>query len=428
MSHTHDRFTKYHATAPATWHQIKAITRRCEDVLGREQYKFGLQLRGIGLTCLRKTDQYDWRGDRLYDSTKSCLTVHFGSATSREERRRVTARACAASNVERLALSKCTNFMKTLESAKISKREGEDRLRSRIQEQATAMHELEKCEQQLLSSMERASLSEDALVTATEQETELTAKITKAEETLKRIKKKLKKIKGKEKRKKGKEAKAKASANVEEAERNALEAREELAQAERGLERSRVRVQEEEESRRLVRETLDKASRRRRKAAGKLCVAMRVLASSIRDLRLLEKQLQEATEHREVTEMEEQRTEEDQTFSNWPGRGEIEFPNDFKNYQAYASEDSFELEMNRDRRVDLYFQGMRGQQWTKEEKIQVAACVGNVLGWTALSGPCCSKVKRVMDDMLQLQLNAEAMIAEEQRLLEEKWKSEGRKF
>ena len=70
MSHTRDQFTKYHATAPATWHQIKAITRRCEDFLGREQYKFGLQLGGIGLTCLRKTDKYDWRGGWLYDSTK----------------------------------------------------------------------------------------------------------------------------------------------------------------------------------------------------------------------------------------------------------------------------------------------------------------------------------------------------------------------
>jgi hypothetical protein len=276
--------------------------------------------------------------------------------------------------------------------------------------------------------MEQASELEDALVTSTEKETELTSKVTKSKETLKRMKKKLKSIKGKEKRKKGKEARERAIACVEEAETSALEAKEELVEAERGLERSRERVQEDEERRRVARKSLDKASRHRRKAAGKYCVAMRVRASRSGDLRVLERQLQEATEHCEVAELEEKRTEEDRTFCNWPGLGEIECPNDFKNYQSYASEDSFELKMNRERRVDLYFQGTRGQQWTKEEKIKVAACVGNILGWTALSGPCCREVKNVMGELLQMQLDAEAKIAEEQRLLEEKWKSEGRRF
>ena len=423
MSHETLRFTKYKVTTPATWFQIKALTRLCTHTLGADTYHFGLQANAQGLTCRRKTTATNWKKQVVYDP-KDCLLLHFASETSRL---RHTQAAVAALSAHNKCQQATAHVGETKESYHLRHQHHQatlEALSTALRQQASALHELQDVQVLYDSLQERTTQATELHAEAVEKERSARADVVAAEARVKKVKKKTKKLKSKTKKK---ELRTKSKQALEIAENNAASAFQELEQYKGLLERNQTQFAAVQNDQLAAQSVVRKSTQHRHAKASDVKVAMQELAQCNKQQRAATQLYDAAKKVRDTVHRMRATVPPDPTFSNWPRNTEcgVGFPSEFKNYEAWTAEDNFELEHPTDCRVDVYFHSSCGQKWTQHEQIVVCACIGTVLGWLPVGGRCCSAVLKQQDDFVVLKLAQAAAKMEEQRLVEARWKKDG---
>jgi hypothetical protein len=419
MTHRYERFTKFKPTTPATWRQIKAVTRLCERVLGIKKYHFGLQHDGIGLTCLRRANTaHEWKSEIIFDSRGLC--VHFGSEVARIQRDVIAVRATTASHNVREADDNVQYAKKEHMKSILYLTKAEERHKNVLIYQTRAKNEIPKSERKLMEAHHSVEEAEDKLVTATLKATVATSTLEQKEQSLKKKKKKYKRAK-KKKDKANKQAKVEqAELELTRAQMDATDASKERVRYEKLFQERSAAVSKVATNMEEAQLETQKAGRERAASGREMAAAMRSSSRSRVQLVKLERIYDAAVTFQKESDILLDHAREDPTFANWPSRGRCELPNDFKNYESYQQEDDFILMTGNT--IDIYFQGDNGQMWTKDEMIKVSAAIGNCLGWEAIGGKSCTAVQVQMDQMLA----ADKVYELERKLEEQKFQEERR--
>ena len=426
MSHTTTRFTKYNAKSPATWYQIKAITRLATITLGYTKYKVGLSLQGKGFTVRRKTTQTDWKQELLYDP-KDALTLHFGSETKHKTNTNAKIAALTAKNKYNAAVQHKIDTKQRYMDIYETKLQLEAKMHQANLEQKQIITNMKTRQAQCNVADERCTQSLDLQAHSLAKKEEAIAQVTMAEQHVKQIKKSIKKAK-KMKKSKKKALKEKARAGLEAAELNLNTRDQEWSNYQTLVEKNQVDLTAAKTIKEDIELLFQKSTQLRQRNAMELRTIMKRLVDCSKT-RVLAHRLYKKTQaindyHVNIIHTTIQK---DQTFINWPSMHDKSggYPNDFKNHQAWTMKDDVELMTNNDKTVDLYFNAHCGQTWTKQEQITIAACIGHVLGWLAIGGTCCTAVQMLMQDMLVREQQEEEKKRKEKLLLEARWKRDG---
>ena len=423
MAHSSARFTKFKATAPATWYQMKAITRLCTKQLGSEKYNVGLQINGNGLICRRKTTKTNRKNELLYDS-KGCLLVRFGSETTNKINTQKKVSALEANNNYNSAVKRKAETKRIWMDAMQEKERMENKLHQSIKKQKQIIIELEQATSIHDTVKKRCDASELLYATKLEEEKQLKEILIHAEAHEKKVKKKKKKMKNKTKKT---EIREKAKLAVEIANENVNSIVQELSNCHNLVEKNKEDLIESKTNKDNVQSSFENSVKERNNDTNDLRRAMKVVVQCSKD-RLIANQVYDTCKRiHDTNESIILNITEDHTFCNWPSKNYsgVQLPNDYKNYIEWTNKDDFKLLVNNDKVVDIYFSCHCGQVWTKNEKIIIASCIGNVLGWEPIGGSCCTLVQSLMNEMSILDELEKEKERNEQKLIEERWKRAG---
>lgn len=401
MSHSWERFTKFRTNATVYWGQAKAVTRLCTRTFG-ESYRFGWVVSRPSLKCTRKCalSASDSKSREKFDPSR--LFVHFASAS---------------------AIAALTECERQWSKARKEEQNAKQHFQTKLQEYVTSSSDLTNAEATVHKFMSQIEVEEGTLLTlssslrdaedqviefekrvllAREKKEEKVKELQKAEE-----KRNLAKLKTRKKHK-SKKKNAKLTEAFSEAERAVKLLKLEMENAEKTLAEAESIAKDQKNDVQQAQQRVEVSTKNIERMTNKMQIAESILkkaqdtqakAMRVRDSAEIVFQQAETLTHERKLALDG--LDRDKTFANWPGdQYAQEFPREFRDYEVNIGMETYELILGDDKIVDLYFEGLCGQVWSKEEKLKVAACVANAFGWTPIGGPCWQKVSVLKEKLL----------------------------
>ena len=420
MSHRRERFTKFRICGHARplWSQAKATTRSCEWAFAGT-LKFSWRSDTPTIQCARQSLSATLplvdaasKGQLLpspstllpkrprFDPAK--LFVHFASAATLEVISDAERAWSEAKKLERIASQHLVTKTQQSRDLEMHHAEMAALVSLRLQEREQKLSTLETRQMSLHDEEGKAMLCEEVVIFGQRACEEAEEALRLAEVNQKKAKLKARKRQSSiKKKKKTMELVADADKALKLATLELGKAQSQLEKAKEALRVQRQDVQRCNRHQNLAREKLDKAIHDHVAAEKEERSAHHHAVEAGRFRAAAELALEQAKKISAERKAFVEGLERDATFANWPGDPVAQqFPAPFRDYEVNQEMDTFELDVGSDNIVDLFFEAFCGEVWAKEEKVTVAACIGNAFGWVPIGGPCWQQVREKQDELV----------------------------